>query len=114
MKRQIVISWRGIMKYFKKYFVLITFILVLGALLSLTASYAGPNEELVNVSTEGNTETVRALLAKGADVNIKTLKGQTALMAASFGGHPDIVELLLAKGAVANATDVLGGTALMD
>ena len=46
------------------------------------------------------------LLARGADVNVKDNKNQTALMVASQNGHREIVELLLAKGADINARDL--------
>ena len=42
---------------------------------------------------------MKALLARGADVNAKERRGQTALMWAAAEGHAEVVELLLKAGA---------------
>jgi TonB family protein len=55
---------------------------------------------------------VQALLAKGAEVDIKDARGQTALIGASYNGHIDVVHALLAKGADVNIKNINGGTAL--
>lgn len=70
---------------------------------------------LVWAAGKGNTEIVKLLLSKGADVNAKdkAVYGGTALMAAANRGHTEIVKLLLSKGADVNAKDEAGGTALM-
>src|SRR5205814_7579494 len=47
----------------------------------------------------GRTGPVKALLARGAKVNAKEKRGQTALMWASAEGHAAVVELLLEAGA---------------
>ena len=47
----------------------------------------------------GKLGPVKALLARGADVNAKDRKGQTALMWAAAEGHADVVSTLLAAGA---------------
>jgi ankyrin repeat protein len=54
----------------------------------------------------------RALLAKGADPNIKNKVGGTALMIAAATGQAEIVEALLEKGADTTAKDNKGLTAL--
>jgi ankyrin repeat protein len=52
----------------------------------------------------GRTGPVKALLARGADVNAKDRKGQTALMWAAADGHVEVVSLLLeAKAEFKNA-----------
>jgi len=79
-------------------------------LLSSCASI-GP---LMHASKEGNIAQVNALLAKGADVNVKDSHGLTALMLASQNGHSEVVKLLLAKGADINAKANNGRTALME
>jgi len=43
---------------------------------------------------------VKLLLAKGADVNIKTYEGKTALMIAKDKGRTDIVVMLERAGAM--------------
>ena len=59
----------------------------------------------------GQYEAVQLLLARGADVNKKLKRGQTALMLASYYGHTELVRLLLANGADVSA-DSEGDTAL--
>ena len=54
----------------------------------------------------------QALLAKGADVNAKSDKGATALMAASKIGHGKVVQAVLAEGADVMAKSNEGRTAL--
>lgn len=53
------------------------------------------------------------LVAKGADVNARSKRGETALAAAAGRGDEESVELLLANGADVNATDYRGFTPLM-
>jgi uncharacterized protein len=57
-------------------------------------------------------EVLQLLLNKGADVNTKNNKGETALMKASMFYYPEIVKILLNKGAAINAKDNKGETAL--
>lgn len=54
-----------------------------------------------------------ALLESGADVNVRNLHGETALILAATQSDPDAVRLLLAKGANVNAKTDRGRTALM-
>jgi ankyrin repeat protein len=51
---------------------------------------------LIAASLRGRTEPVRALLAAGADPQIKDNTGKTALMYAEAEGHADIVQMLKA------------------
>jgi cytohesin len=61
----------------------------------------------------GKREAAEALVAKGADVQLKAdAEGTTPLQEASKNGSKDIVQLLLAKGADASAKDRQGKTAL--
>jgi len=69
--------------------------------------------ELLDAAVKGDSAGVKALLAKGAEVNEKNADGVTALMLASGRGHGEIVELLLAQGAAANAKSNAGHTALI-
>ena len=61
---------------------------------------------------KGKTETVKLLLANGADVNAVDKKGRTALMIAAQEGRTKMVKLLLANGADVNAANTFGKTAL--
>lgn len=55
--------------------------------------------QLLQAAAEGDTATVQALLAAGADVNAKSKDGQSALMLASFQGHTSTVRVLVLNGA---------------
>jgi uncharacterized protein len=68
---------------------------------------------LMYAALEGHTESVKALLARGADVNTKDEAGHTALMFAVINMHHDIVNVLLEHDADVNARANDGGTALM-
>jgi ankyrin repeat protein len=89
------------------------------------------NERLRQASLIACVEEINVLLGKGADVNAKNERGQTALILASLQGavseagyrretspqgvkcRVDTVSLLLEKGANVNAKDQNGWTALM-
>ncbi len=62
---------------------------------------------------EGHTETVRALLDGGADVNQVTSADKTTpLLLATINGHYDLAKLLLARGANPNLASDAGATPL--
>ncbi len=61
----------------------------------------------------GIMDSIKALIAAGADVNAKDKQGVTALMSAAFIGDPDIVKALIAARADINAQDIQGETPLM-
>jgi tetratricopeptide (TPR) repeat protein len=82
------------MKCLNNHLALVALICGIGILIDPFSSYAGINEELWYAALNGHTETVQALLAKGADVNAKDNDGVTALMAAVKGGHTETIELL--------------------
>lgn len=67
---------------------------------------------LINAAQRGNVAEVKALIAKGADVNHPT-RYKTALMHAASEGHAEVVDLLLTNGAHVN-TNTDEGTALME
>jgi serine/threonine-protein phosphatase 6 regulatory ankyrin repeat subunit B len=78
------------------------------------------NKYLHEAAGNGDVDTVKALLDKGAYVNMTAeieLMGihilMTPLMYAARNGHVDIVRLLLTNGADVNIEDRLGSTALM-
>jgi uncharacterized protein len=68
---------------------------------------------LMYAALEGRTETVKKMLARGADVNAKDSAGRTALMFAVINMHRDTVNLLLERGADVNAKGNDGATVLM-
>jgi ankyrin repeat protein len=72
-----------------------------------------PQELLDNAVREGNLESIKALIAAGADVNAKSELGMTVLMRAATFGKVDVVKALIAAGANVNAKDNDGQTALM-
>jgi surface polysaccharide O-acyltransferase-like enzyme len=57
-------------------------------------------------------EVAKALIGAGADLNMKSKDGSTALVGASFFAHPEIVEALLEAGADPNIRNNDGATAL--
>jgi hypothetical protein len=72
------------------------------------------NRVFLDAAFSGDTQAVEALLAEGADVNVKDGIGFTALFGAARSGHTETVKLLLAKGADPNVKlPTSGTTALM-
>ncbi len=75
-----------------------------------------PDEELGDrplhrAAMEGHTETARALIEMGADVNAADNMGDRPLHWAADGGYMDTIRLLIEKGAQVNAEDCDGKTA---
>lgn len=67
-----------------------------------TALTSGPNAgatPLILASAHGYKEVLQALFDKGAKLDLKDAKGQTALTAATQNGHADAAELLRSRGA---------------
>jgi ankyrin repeat protein len=92
---------------------------ILGVLLSLTilapAHAEDLTSELLAAAGHGDTNEVRRLLDKGADVNARDQLGFTALMFAARSGSTSTTSLLLVRGADVNVrSKVLGYTALMN
>lgn len=69
-------------------------------------------DTLYSAAARGDIETVRKLLAPGANVNEPGEENATALHAAAYGGHVDVLNLLLSAGAEVNAADAAGFTPL--
>ena len=67
---------------------------------------------LMEAAVLGNTEMVRLLLDKGAELNLQSKNDQTALMLAVGIGNEEIVRILCEAGADVNIKDVLDMTAL--
>jgi outer membrane protein assembly factor BamB len=62
-------------------------------------------EDLFSAARKGDAEVVKALLAKGANVNAKTEYGATALSFAADKGHVEVVKILLKNRADVNTKD---------
>ena len=76
-------------------------------------SVASDGQALRAAAYKGNAAKVSAALKRGANINAKDDKGQTALMLASSNGHAKVVGLLLQDGANPNAETSDGKTALI-
>ncbi len=73
------------------------------------------NEEFLTASKDGSFEQVKLLLKQGANVDVCTSKGNTALMlAACYKSSIKIVRLLLECNANVNLINESGRTALME
>jgi ankyrin repeat protein/outer membrane protein assembly factor BamB len=79
--------------------------LFLIAFLPFLVRAADPSEELLAAAKKGDADAVKALLARGADVNAKNSYGATALSFAADKGHVEVVKLLLQNKADVNAKD---------
>lgn len=82
---------------------------VIAVLLPIAVGADDINEELLTAGRKGDAEAVKALLAKGADVNAKTRYGATALSYAADKGHLGVVRILLDHGANVNVKDTFYG-----
>ena len=67
----------------------------------------------VSESKGYNVDTVKFLIDHGANVNVKTAQGYSALIYASRDGFLDTVKYLIEKEAEVNSTTSFGYTALM-
>ncbi len=76
---------------------------------------APSTDSFFDVCRAGDVDAVKKMLARGVDVNARSLEGSTALMYASAGGNPEVVKLLLAAHAdpKVHANDANGWPALM-
>lgn len=96
------------MRYLARFFVLTVFA---WSLFSTSSAFCADfDEELITAAEKGDIGTAQALLAKGADVNVKD---NATLMLAAKNGRTEIVRDLLSKGVNVNTKTKHGETALM-
>jgi len=72
-----------------------------------------PWTELMQAAADGDVESLRRVLRKGAGPNSRSSNGWTPLMWAADGGHSDAVKILADNGADIELSDKNGTTALM-
>ena len=77
------------------------------------ASLAAPPDDLVEAVKAGDASAVRALVERGADVNLRLVDGSTALHWAVHHEALEIVDLLLKAGADAAAANRYGAKPLV-
>ncbi|MBA3323473.1 MAG: ankyrin repeat domain-containing protein [Pyrinomonadaceae bacterium] len=85
--------------------ILLLSLLSLFVVISTTANAQDLNQQLFDAARKGDAGAVKALLAKGADVNAKFRYGATALSYASDKGHLEVVKVLLDNKADVNVKD---------
>src|SRR4051794_25201680 len=73
--------------------------------LAARASNDEPRGDLVAAAARGDAETVRRLLADGADVDTRDEQGRTAVTAAALGDHVDTARVLVDAGADVDLQD---------
>ncbi len=71
------------------------------------------SDKLFGAIKTGDVESVRQMLAAGADTGTRDSEGATLLMVASHTGNLPMVRVLIEAGAEINASDERGWTALM-
>ncbi|MCX6630532.1 MAG: ankyrin repeat domain-containing protein [Candidatus Solibacter sp.] len=83
------------------------------ACLCAVAGAQSPADELIQAIRNNDLASLKASLAKGAQVNTRDQRGSTLLMHAAALGSPEAVRLLLGSGADVNARNDLEATALI-
>jgi hypothetical protein len=71
------------------------------------------DRELIAAAERGDAATVQKLIARGANVNAKDEKHDSAFLIASARGRTEVVKLALAAGADLKSTNRYGGTGLI-
>jgi len=88
-------------------------LLLIGAVEADTTHWWQESEELIEAASNGETETVKSLLAAGADVDVTDDAGETALSVAIYKDDTQTIKVLLDAGADLGAKDSLGMTSLI-
>ena len=83
------------------------------AQISKVEEQRGGHTDLMRAALTGDLDTVRSLIAGGADVNERNADGRTPLMFAAINRETSCAKELLENGADVNAKANDGGTALM-
>ncbi len=92
----------------------VMFILVVGMFAFVSFASAGElDNQLIQASKKGDVVQVKALLAKGANVNARGKNDETPLMVAAKAGNTETMQILIDKGADLNVKDTGCITALM-
>jgi uncharacterized protein len=68
------------------------------------------NDMLLKAAGRGETETVKNLIDKGVDMNVKDANGQTPLMIATYKNDVETAKVLIAAGADVNIRDDMKNT----
>src|SRR5215831_384317 len=85
-------------------------IVVLLVVLLVSRTWADElSDRLLEAAQRSDPAAMRAVLAKGIDVNTKFHYGTTALLYAAQKGNPEIVKMLLDHGADVNVKETLSG-----
>jgi len=71
------------------------------------------DRELIAAAERGDAATVQKLIARGANVNAKDERQDSAFLVASARGRTEVVKLTLAAGADLKSTNRYGGTGLI-
>ncbi len=71
------------------------------------------DRELIAAAERGDLPSVQKLIARGANVNAKDDKQDSAFLIASANGHTAVVKATLAAGADLKSTNRYGGTGLI-
>lgn len=72
-----------------------------------------PLSDLVRAARDGYDKQVIDLLQRGININVRNVRGNTALVVAAYAGSGKIVDILLSAGANVNLPDSNGWTPLM-
>ncbi len=80
--------------------------------MNVDAQTESKDTALMFASSLGHSDAVKALISRGATVNLRGASEATALLRAAENGHTDVVKILLDATAYVNAQDVNGDTAL--
>lgn len=88
------------------------FSLACASTLIANAQGAAAVTPIAQAASAGQADTVAALLAQGANPDVRDAEGRTPLMLAASAGHYETVRRLLSAGAQKNLKDKDGKTAL--